>query len=119
MRSDEEVNNESGAELSLKKNYEAILEVIKDKAVLVAATKTFPAEKIESAYDLGIRDFAESKIQEAEEKIRQSGGHPTSSISQKTDYLIAGENPGSKYDKALKLGVKIITEKELLNLLKL
>jgi len=69
MRSDEEVNNESGAELSLKKNYEAILEVIKDKAVLVAATKTFPAEKIESAYDLGIRDFAESKIQEAEEKI--------------------------------------------------
>ena len=35
----------------------------------------------------------------------------------KTDYLIVGENSGSKYDKAIKLKVKIITEKELLDLL--
>ena len=55
--------------------------------------------------------------EEAEEKIRQAGGHPTSSVSAKTDYLVVGDEPGSKYDKALKLNVKIISEKELLNLL--
>ncbi len=53
----------------IKRNYETILEIIKDKAILVAASKTFSSDKIEQAYDLGIRDFAESKVQEAEEKI--------------------------------------------------
>lgn len=50
---------------------------------------------------------------ELKEKIESYGGKITDSVSKKTDYLILGEDPGSKYDKALKLGIKIINEEEL------
>jgi DNA ligase (NAD+) len=49
---------------------------------------------------------------EAKKLIQQNGGKVSSSISSKTDYLLAGESPGSKYDKARELGVKIIGEEE-------
>ncbi|MDP2624829.1 MAG: NAD-dependent DNA ligase LigA [Candidatus Peregrinibacteria bacterium] len=45
--------------------------------------------------------------------IKEHGGHVSGSISSKTDYLLAGENAGSKYDKAEKLGVKILDEEKL------
>ena len=51
---------------------------------------------------------------EIKEKILLLGGTPTSSVSSKTDFVIVGANPGSKYDKALSLGVKVITEEEFL-----
>lgn len=54
---------------------------------------------------------------EAEEKIRRLGGHPSSSVSKQTDYVVAGTDPGSKYDKAKKLGVKILTEEEFIKML--
>ena len=46
-------------------------------------------------------------------KIESLGGKVSESVSKKTDYLVLGENPGSKYDKAKTLGVKIISEDEL------
>jgi len=55
--------------------------------------------------------------QEAEQVIRQAGGKASSSVSKKTDFVLAGENPGSKLDKAKKLGVKVINEKEFLKML--
>lgn len=55
--------------------------------------------------------------EEAQEKIRQQGGKATSSISASTSYLVVGDNPGSKLAKAEKLGIKVINETELLNLL--
>lgn len=54
---------------------------------------------------------------ETEEKIKTFGGRPLSSVSKKTDYLVAGVNPGSKYQKAIELDVKIINEEELLKML--
>ncbi|MDE2019522.1 MAG: NAD-dependent DNA ligase LigA [Patescibacteria group bacterium] len=54
----------------------------------------------------------------AKEKIRALGGDPSESVSKKTDYVIVGAEPGSKYEKAKKLGVKIINEKEFLKMLK-
>ena len=54
---------------------------------------------------------------EAKTKIRELGGDPSESVSKKTDYVVIGENPGSKYDKAKKLGIKIIDEKEFLRLI--
>jgi len=52
--------------------------------------------------------------EEAGNKIISFGGKVTSTVSSKTDYLIAGENAGSKLDKATKLGVKIFTEKNFI-----
>ncbi|HEX3420343.1 MAG TPA: NAD-dependent DNA ligase LigA [Candidatus Udaeobacter sp.] len=48
--------------------------------------------------------------EEASEKIEALGGHVTGSVSKKTDYVLAGTEPGSKFDKAKELGVKIIDE---------
>ena len=54
---------------------------------------------------------------EAKDMIRKAGGDVSSSVSRKTDYLVAGANPGSKYVKAKELGVKIINEEEFRKLL--
>lgn len=55
---------------------------------------------------------------EASEIIESMGGKVTSSVSKNTDFVLAGEDPGSKVDKANKLGVKIISENEFLNMIK-
>lgn len=53
---------------------------------------------------------------EAKEKIRKLDGEVSSSVSSKTNFVVAGENPGSKLDEAEKLGVKILSEDEFLKL---
>ena len=55
---------------------------------------------------------------EAKERVRNLGGNINSSVSKKTNYVIVGIEPGSKYDKAQQLGVKTLTEKQFLQLLK-
>lgn len=55
---------------------------------------------------------------EVEEMVERLGGHASSTLSKTTDYLIAGESPGSKLDKAKALGVKTITYEELLQIIK-
>ena len=54
---------------------------------------------------------------EAQERARNLGGDISESVSQKTSFLVSGKNPGSKYEKAKKLGVKILNEKDFLKLL--
>jgi len=56
-----------------------------------------------------LKDFTRTQ---AKEIIGELGGRVTGSVSKKTDYVIAGEDPGSKYQKAQKLGVPIINEEE-------
>ena len=51
--------------------------------------------------------------EEAEEQIESLGGKTSSSVSKKTTAVIVGENPGSKYDKALKLGITILREDDI------
>ena len=50
---------------------------------------------------------------EIKEEIQKRGGNATSSVSEKTDVVIVGKSPGSKYDKALELGIEIWNEEEL------
>lgn len=54
---------------------------------------------------------------EAKDRIRKLGGDVTSSVSKEVDYVVAGSEPGEKYNKAKKLGVKIINEKEFIKLI--
>jgi len=61
--------------------------------------------------------LAEFNREDAAEAIRQAGGKVTSSVSKKTDFVVAGENAGSKYDKAVELGVTILDEAGLRTLL--
>lgn len=53
---------------------------------------------------------------EVKNKIRDAGGTVSSVVSKSTDFLVAGQNPGSKYDKAEELGVKILSESDFLEL---
>jgi DNA ligase (NAD+) len=55
---------------------------------------------------------------EASDKIKNKGGIVTSSITKNTDYLIVGENPGSKFDKAKKYSIEILNEDEFTELIK-
>ncbi len=56
--------------------------------------------------------------QAARELAREAGGKNVSSVSRNTDLVIIGKNPGSKYEKARKLGVQIITENEFKEMIK-
>ena len=51
---------------------------------------------------------------EATKLAQRAGARVSSSVSKKTDFIVAGENPGSKYDQALKLGIEVIDEPEFL-----
>jgi DNA ligase (NAD+) len=51
------------------------------------------------------------------QKLQNLGARVSESVSKKTDYVIAGESAGSKYDKAVKLGIRILNESEFEKLL--
>ncbi len=57
------------------------------------------------------------KRDEAKKLITEHGGEVTTSVSKKTDYLVAGDDPGRKYDKAKELNINIIDEKQLLEII--
>ncbi len=97
--------------------HQKLLHQLDRVGVVVARNETTAANKLMGQSFVITGVLASMSREEAQKKIRQLGGHPADSISAKTDYLVAGENPGSKLDKARKLGVKVLTEKELLGML--
>ena len=76
----------------------------------MALTKADMAEKLFE--DLGLNK------REAKELVEAEGGEAASGVSSTVDYVVVGESPGSKFEKAKKLGLKIITEQEFKKLLK-
>ena len=55
--------------------------------------------------------------EKAKDLIRGLSGNVNESVSKKTDYVVVGSEPGSKYEKAKKIGIKILSEKEFINLI--
>ncbi len=56
--------------------------------------------------------LANRSREEAGQLVMQHGGKVSGSVSKKTDYVVVGTDPGSKYDKAKELGVPVLTESE-------
>ncbi|MDA3802588.1 MAG: hypothetical protein PF488_01655 [Patescibacteria group bacterium] len=55
---------------------------------------------------------------QAKDKIKTLGGKVKDNVTSDTDYVVVGDDPGSKYEKAKKIGVKTLEEDDFLNLLK-
>ncbi len=92
------------------------------KDLLKAGVKILPPEKIGKKLE-GKTFVLTGSLEaitrsEAEKRIRLLDGHPSGSVSRQTDYLVLGKDPSSKLEKAKKLGVRIITEKEFLEMIK-
>jgi DNA ligase (NAD+) len=62
--------------------------------------------------------LAELGRDEAKKLVEERGGRVTSSVSKNTSFVVVGESPGSKADKARELGVKVLSEKEFLALVR-
>jgi DNA ligase (NAD+) len=99
-----------------KKNIK-FLEKLQDAGIKVIIPIQIAGEKLKGKTFVLTGELEKFTRDEAKEQIRILGGNVSSSVSQKTDYVVAGDDPGSKYDKAKKLGVKIINEKEFLDLI--
>ncbi|PTV93299.1 DNA ligase (NAD+) [Halanaerobium saccharolyticum] len=71
-------------------------------------------EGLKFVFTGSLNNYSRSEVKDLVEK---AGGRSVSSVSSKTDYLVAGDNPGSKYDQAQELGIEILTEAEFKNLI--
>ena len=86
---------------------------------LRAAGLTLSGQKKERGTKLAGKTFvltgtlAKYTRDEAKKMIEDAGGKVTGSVSNKTDYVVAGTDAGSKLDKANQLGVKVINEREM------
>lgn len=94
--------------LRLKKEIHIVSEKVSEKKNLPLSGKSFVLTGTLSAMS---RD-------EAKEKLRKLGGDISSSVSSKTFAVVAGEDPGSKFDKAKELGVRVMSEEEFLKMLR-
>jgi DNA ligase (NAD+) len=94
-----------------KKNL-AFVAKLQDAGIRIEAAKIARNPLIEGKTFVLTGSLASLERQAAKELVRTQGGSVSESVSKKTDYVVAGENPGSKYGKAAKLGVKVISEKE-------
>jgi DNA ligase (NAD+) len=98
----------------------ALIERLMKNGVNVVAEKTTAAAqngKLAGKTFVLTGTLASLKRDEAKKLIESRGGKVSSSVSKKTDYVVAGDSPGSKYDKAVQLGVAIIDEQEFLDLI--
>lgn len=94
------------------------LEELKQGGVqILAPTAKPPSSKLAKQTFVLTGGLEKLTRDEAKEKIRNLGGEVSESVSRKTNYVIVGSEPGSKYEQAEKLGVKVLNEAEFLKLL--
>ena len=99
-----------------QKNLE-LLEEYKNIGLNFSDTSAFKTDELKDLTFVLTGTLQTMTRDEAGDKIKSKGGKTSSSVSKKTNYVIAGENPGSKLDKAEKLGVIILNENEFLKLI--
>ncbi len=103
--------NASANKKFLAELHQAGVEVLKQEIAKTSAKLAGQTFVLTGSLESLSRDSAKAKI-------RSAGGEISESVSKKTAYVIVGSEPGSKHEKAKKLGVKILTEAEFLDLLR-
>ena len=93
------------------------LNVLKQKGFVFEEVRKVTSSKISGKTFVITGTLQQSNRQDFINIIEQNGGSVTTSISKNTDFLISGENPGSKLKKAVELKVDVISEKEILDLI--
>ena len=93
------------------------LNVLKQKGFVFEEVRKVTSSKISGKTFVITGTLQQSNRQDFMNIIEQNGGSVTTSISKNTDFLISGENPGSKLKKAVELKVEVISEKEILDLI--
>ncbi|MCD7887669.1 MAG: NAD-dependent DNA ligase LigA [Clostridiales bacterium] len=96
-----------------------LIKALREARVNFQSTEEKPGEKLKGLIFVLTGTLSQMKRSEAKKLIEQNGGKVSGSVSKKTSYVVAGEAAGSKLTKAQSLGVPILTEGELLNLLNL
>jgi DNA ligase (NAD+) len=100
------------------KAHETFLHKMQDAGVQVLKPESSSAKQVfEGKTFVLTGTLPQLSREEAKEMIKDRGGKVSSSVSKKTDYVLAGEEPGSKYTDAQKLDVKIISEAEFVKML--
>jgi DNA ligase (NAD+) len=92
-----------------KASLEELIEINEIGPKIAESIALFFKEKENFVLTGTLKDFTRTR---AKEIISELGGRVTGSVSKKTNYVVAGEDPGSKYQKAQKIGVPIVNEEE-------
>ena len=100
-----------------KKNIDIIEKILKSGVKINYPKVLNSNSKISGLNFVITGSFDEVSREEIKDIIRENGGNIGSSVSKKTNYLVLGSNPGSKYEKAIKMGVKNISFKEFKKLI--
>ncbi|MBP1713129.1 MAG: ligase, NAD-dependent, partial [Deltaproteobacteria bacterium] len=100
-----------------QKNNQKVLLKLRERGLEYPAQPQAPKEKWKDKTFVFTGALKTLSRSEAEAKVEALGGKAVSAVSRKTDYVVAGEDPGSKFEKARALGVKILSEEEFLELL--
>lgn len=103
--------------LADEKNRRHIKDFIKNGVAVKNYHSPVKADKLKGKTFVVTGALSSITRDEAHKRIVEYGGLVGSGVTSKTDYLIAGEEPGSKYDKAKKLNIKIISEEDFLKIL--
>ncbi|MCD8354690.1 MAG: NAD-dependent DNA ligase LigA [Clostridiales bacterium] len=96
-----------------------LIQALREAGVNFQSTEEKPGETLKGLTFVLTGTLAQMKRNEAKKLIEQNGGKVSGSVSKKTSYVVAGEAAGSKLTKAQSLGVPILSEAELLEMLNL
>jgi DNA ligase (NAD+) len=114
-----EVVAQSVKEFFEKEHNRKLLEAYRRVGVVVKSQKNIQGTKKLTGKTVVVTGTLSTlSREEAKDRIRAAGGKLSSSVSAMTDFVLAGENPGLKFDTAKRLDVKLLSEKEFLDMLK-
>lgn len=100
-----------------KKNVNVTASLLQNGVNIMAMPKIRPLSRLKEKTFVLTGTLASLTRDEAKQKIRELGGLVSESVSKKTDYVVLGENAGSKREKAERFGVRILSEKEFFAML--